>query len=84
MATFEYTPGSAGNLPVSAEVRRFLDEELRRISDALNLQQLYTQPLAAPPAKPEDGVIVYADGVNWNPGSGAGFYGYESSSWVKL
>ncbi len=66
------------------DVREWLDTELRRIADAINLRQLYAPPLAAPPAKPEDGVIAYADGVNWNPGSGLGFYGYENGSWVKL
>ena len=24
------------------------------------------------PVKPREGMLVYADGVNWNPGSGAG------------
>ncbi len=69
---------------MAPEVREWLDTELRRIADAINQRQLYTAPLAAPPAKPENGVIAYADGANWNPGSGAGFYGYEAGSWVKL
>jgi len=36
------------------------------------------------PAPAEDGMIAYADGVNWNPGSGEGFYGYYNGAWHKL
>lgn len=36
------------------------------------------------PEKPQNGIVVYADGTNWNPGSGEGFYGYEAGAWVKL
>lgn len=38
----------------------------------------------AAPASPVNGDIAYADGAGWNPGAGAGFYGYESGAWVKL
>lgn len=31
-----------------------------------------------------DGVIAYADGVNWDPGSGIGFYGRVGGGWQKL
>ncbi len=36
------------------------------------------------PERPRDGMIVYADGTNWNPGSGEGYYGYYNSTWNKL
>lgn len=38
----------------------------------------------AQPASMTDGMIVYADGTLWNPGSGEGFYGRENGAWVKL
>jgi hypothetical protein len=41
-------------------------------------------PLAAAPSSPSNGDIVYADGTNWNPGSGEGFYGRQAGAWVKL
>lgn len=41
-------------------------------------------PLSAAPSSPANGDIAYADGTNWNPGSGAGFYGYQGGTWVKL
>ncbi len=36
------------------------------------------------PLKPRSGDFRLADGTSWNPGSGAGFYGYYGGSWVKL
>lgn len=36
------------------------------------------------PTKPRAGDLRFADGTNWNPGSGAGVYAYHSGSWNKL
>jgi hypothetical protein len=36
------------------------------------------------PSKVFDGLIYFADGTNWNPGSGAGVYCYHSGQWNKL
>lgn len=30
------------------------------------------------PTKPRDGMLVLADGTDWNPGNGRGYYGYDS------
>ncbi len=38
----------------------------------------------AAPLNPEEGQIVRADGTSWNPGSGAGFYGYHGGTWKFL
>lgn len=39
----------------------------------------------AEPDRPRAGMVVYADGTNWNPGSGEGLYIYKSGgSWVLL
>lgn len=42
--------------------------------------------LHAPPDKPRTGLVVFADGTDWNPGSGRGVYVYDeaTSSWIKL
>lgn len=84
MAITKYLPAPAGQLPVNAEVRRFLEAELGKIADILNTDQIMLEPQAEAPLRPENGVIAYADGVNWNPGSGEGFYGYEAGAWAKL
>ena len=40
---------------------------------------------AAPPTSElVDGLIVYADGTSWDPGSGQGIYCYYGSAWNKL
>ena len=33
------------------------------------------------PTRPRVGLMVYADGVKWNPGSGEGLYVYKSTGW---
>lgn len=79
----KYLPGEPP-FQASPELRHYLDEELRRIADLVNQDIAFTEPLNSEPSKPENGMIVYADGTDWNPGSGEGFYGYESGAWVKL
>lgn len=40
-----------------------------------------------PPTKERrDGLLVYADGTNWNPGKGKGFYRYDlaTTAWVLV
>ena len=37
------------------------------------------------PLKPRQGVIAYADGTDWDPGSGEGVYEFKSDlAWHKL
>ncbi len=36
------------------------------------------------PDKPRNGMLIEADGTDWDPGSGAGLYIYRSGSWVKV
>jgi hypothetical protein len=72
--------------PNPSDLAQFLQQELNNISrtmagtsETVNLEMLYSAP-----KKPRDGMIALADGVNWNPGSGAGYYGYRSSAWRFL
>ena len=79
-----YTPSPIPQ-SVARELAAFLRGELRRIEVAfMRLDNLKLAPLAAEPTRYSDGMVVYADGTNWNPGSGAGFYGREGGAWVKL
>src|SRR5262245_8852003 len=36
------------------------------------------------PEKPREGMIVYADGVDWDPGFGEGPYSYDGTGWVPM
>jgi len=75
--------------PVNPEdLPDYLFNELNRLGDILfNLDTFRLEPTNVAPAKPRDGDIRYADGTNWNPGSGQGIYAYiddGSPSWEKL
>ena len=61
---------------------RELQDLARALSEAAEFVQL--QELHAAPAKPRAGMIVLADGTDWDPGAGAGFYGYSGGAWAKL
>ena len=64
----------------------YLGRELRRIASefASGADHILLPELHNEPAKPRDGMVVLADGSDWNPGSGAGYYGYQSAAWTFL
>ncbi|MBN1600654.1 MAG: hypothetical protein JW915_03545 [Chitinispirillaceae bacterium] len=45
---------------------------------------LILTPCSSAPSPLVDGMIAYANGTNWNPGSGKGIYAYYNSTWNKL
>lgn len=65
----------------------YLYRELTRISILLEIildgqiDKTYEEP-----ARPRDGMIRLADGVQWNPGLGRGLYWYDAtlSKWVPF
>jgi hypothetical protein len=72
-------PGNEGLVEyLSAELRR-ISEELGQLAEGRGFPSLHAEPL-----KPRDGMIVLADGTDWNPGSGAGFYERKGGVWSKL
>jgi hypothetical protein len=82
-----YRPGPIGYPEDFRELGRYLEDELDRVGEESREPSPVTVRLDVlnnPPDKPANGTIAYADGTNWNPGSGEGFYGYENGSWVKL
>lgn len=79
-----YTPTAVPNDP--AELPDYLSRELQALAQSLAGQMpfLQLQVLNKPPAKPREGMIVRADGINWNPSLGIGLYGYEAGAWILL
>ena len=71
---------------IAGDLRLFLQNELQRIAEDLNTPQpsLKLAVSYSPPTKFGEGTIALADGTSWDPGSGAGFYGYRGGSWRKL
>lgn len=61
--------------------------ELQKIGTALQgpePQFVGLAKLEAAPAKPFDGMTVYADGTVWNPGGGEGVYTWYAAAWNRL
>lgn len=63
---------------------QYLMQELRRISQGTATPFMQLDRLHKAPDKPKDGMVALADGADWNPGSGAGYYGYLAGSWHLL
>lgn len=79
-----YTPTL---VPDKAEdLSAYLGRELQNLAQSFRAQQafLLLQTLNVAPAKPQEGMVVRADGTHWNPGSGSGFYGYRNAAWHLL
>lgn len=59
------------------------DRELQEWADR-GLTGIQFKVLHVEPARPREGLVVYADGTDWDPGSGKGLYQYDGSAWVAL
>ncbi len=66
-------------------VAAWLANALEELTNALTtVDNLSLEELHVEPAKYKNGMLVYADGTNWNPGSGEGVYARQAGAWVKL
>lgn len=64
---------------------QWLYDELQRIgTEMVRPEGLTFDELHVAPARPQEGMLVYADGTDWNPGSGAGLYQWRGASWHFL
>lgn len=61
----------------------FLQSAFRRFESHMAIERRISLYEAAP-VNPEEGMIVRADGTNWDPGSGRGYYGYDNGNWTFL
>jgi hypothetical protein len=77
-----YTPDAVPD-EAPRGLRAWLAEQLRRIANDLNAPK-HLDLLRAEPARMYDGLVVAADGTNWNPGAGRGVYARVSGAWVLL
>jgi|CXWL01.1.fsa_nt_gi hypothetical protein len=72
-------------LPDKESLLDWLSKEFEAVEQALALHDVVKlKELHSPPVRLQTGQIVLADGTDWNPGSGAGIYGYYAGSWHKL
>jgi len=81
-----YSPSTPpGNV---AELPQWLQQELLRIKQAMDGDQpsLRLQIIHAAPSKVFAGMVIYADGTDYDPGSGAGMYrrNEANNAWVFI
>ena len=75
-----------GDVPADVtQLQRFLREELGKLKAAIDaVADGFAPVVYAYPAKPRVGMIRNFDGVQVNPGSGAGLYRYDGTVWKFL
>ena len=73
-----YVPGAVFDDLMRIELNK-IAQAMETASERLTLEMLHKAP-----TKYRDGTIVLADGTDWDPGAGAGYYGYHSGVWNKL
>lgn len=83
-----YVPGilPSGAL-TEAQIAEILYRELQKIAEASeSVEDFIPRILHVEPAKRIAGMVVYADGSDWNPGFGEGLYRRDktNTSWVPL
>ncbi len=67
------------------ELAEWTRKEFEKIEQGFALSDFVRlKSLSAEPKRLLEGLVVLADGVAWNPGSGQGVYAYYNSSWHKL
>jgi hypothetical protein len=76
-------PPSGANVQ---ELARWMEGELARLTLELPRPDfLAMKVLTVEPVRLFTGLVAYADGTSWNPGSGEGLYEYRSdAAWHKL
>lgn len=81
-----YTPSIIpSDLNDPQKLQSFLDRELKEIAKGMDRATTVSlEPKFVAVTKPQEGIIVYADGVSWNPGNGEGYYGYRNGVYVRL
>ncbi len=63
-------------------LRHYVYQHFQRLAEMVNAAEDGAQvKVNVEPAKPRDGHLKYADGTNWDPGYGEGFYWYDGAAW---
>lgn len=60
----------------------WVNDEFARIETELRNRELVEYAVA--PTRPFSGMMVIANGTNWDPGSGRGVYWYDGTGWKYL
>lgn len=80
-----YQPEPIASATSTEELVAYVLRELRAVSAAMELARAgRIDKSYVAPTKTEEGLVVLADGVSWNPGAGAGVYCYYGGAWNRL
>ena len=80
-----YSPSNLPSILTPDSVAEWAQREFELLAQELaETSTVELRPIYAEPVNPREGMIVYADGVQWDPGSGVGVYTYSGGAWVKL
>lgn len=82
-----FYPSEPEEKPSPEVLARYISDLEKRIFEAFKVGEFNSinlRELNVAPQKPRDGDIIKADGVNFDPGSGAGVYHYDGSAYNKL
>ena len=66
---------------VSYEERAIMNRLINGEFGTIYLEKQTSEPISS---VVRDGMIVYADGTSWDPGSGEGIYAYYGAAWNFL
>ena len=82
----QYSPQPAVSVQSVEDLRQWIEGELESLSQAFNeLNKIIElNPTYVEPTRIKEGMLIYADGANFNPGAGRGTYERRSGAWVKL
>jgi hypothetical protein len=77
-----WQPETVPEKPGAGFLQRVFDALKRGLEDAAPYHELVE--MHAAPDKLRTGMVVLADGTDWDPGSGAGVYCYYAGIWNRL
>lgn len=87
LSSVQFIPGDPANIRTVEDLVRYVRDLENRTGAALAaLTAGHLDEMFAAPTKPRTGDIRFADGTQWNPGSGRGIYYFDATGgiWIQL
>jgi len=80
-----YMPSQMPEVKDLEDLRRYVETEFAAVARSMvEVSAVDLRPIHTVPTRPREGMIVVADGTDWNPGAGKGAYEFKNSLWSKL
>ena len=80
-----YSPRQPSGERTPEAVERWARDEFETLSRMFTTGQVVQfQVLHVEPERPRQGMVVFADGTNWDPSDGEGLYVYKSGGWTFI